>query len=305
MLKKVALTLMVVFAGSVTASAIELPPGAVMKDGSPVFDNLATAYTSNTFNEILGIYGLQLSPEATATIPGPYAKVADGMVMFNNNAMAYTPAQYHAILTAYGLQLSPEEVTAKLGWGNYATVKNGEIVFGQMATLYNQAEWISILSAYSLPTMAAPAPAVAGGPGDSDGDGVTDDKDACPGTPAGVQVDERGCWAMSSEVLFDFDKAVLKNEFKPTLDDTKKVFDAQPELKVQIEGHTDSIGTDAYNQKLSERRANAVKKYLVEQVGISADRLKAVGYGESRPAYSNDTKEGRSKNRRVEFSPMQ
>jgi OOP family OmpA-OmpF porin len=74
-------------------------------------------------------------------------------------------------------------------------------------------------------------------------------------------------------------------------------------MKVMIEGHADSTGPEAYNQKLSERRANAVMGYLVNSVGISKDRLTAVGYGESRPAYPNDTPENQAKNRRVEFTP--
>jgi OOP family OmpA-OmpF porin len=74
-------------------------------------------------------------------------------------------------------------------------------------------------------------------------------------------------------------------------------------MSVAIEGHADSTGPDAYNQKLSERRAKAVMAYLVNTVGIDPSRLTAVGYGESRPAYPNDTPENQAKNRRVEFTP--
>ena len=75
---------------------------------------------------------------------------------------------------------------------------------------------------------------------------------------------------------------------------------AYPWENAVLEGHTDSRGTDEYNIKLSQRRVNSIKKYLVEKLGISADRLTAIGYGESRPIASNDTDEGRQLNRRVQ-----
>ena len=141
-----------------------------------------------------------------------------------------------------------------------------------------------------------------GCPLDSDGDGVIDCKDKCPNTPKGVTVDERGCWVISCTVLFDFDSANLKSEAQAELDKAYEIIKAD-ELKIEIQGHTDSIGTEEYNQGLSERRANAVKSYLVEK-GIDEDRLTTMGFGESKPAASNDTKEGRMKNRRVEFKSM-
>ena len=300
MQKKTLFALLAMLAISVPAFSIELPQGA-----TPTFEKEITAYSSSyKFNDILAAYGLKMDPAAVSTVPVSYAKASGNDVVFNNNSIAYTPVQYHSILTAYGLELKPEAVTAELGdVTSYATVKNGDIVFGTTSVAYDGEEWTKILRAYSLPEVAAAPVVVAAGPGDEDGDGVTDDKDACPGTPKGIAVDERGCWALSSEVLFDFDKAVVKAEFYPFLNETKKIFDDYPTMRVQIDGHTDSVGTDAYNQKLSERRANAVKSYLIDKVGIEASRLKSVGYGESRPAFPNDTPENRSKNRRVEFTP--
>lgn len=301
MKKKTLFALLAMLAISMPAHSIELP-----KDATPTFEKASTAYASSyQYNDIMAAYGLTLAPEAVSGVPSSYAKVADDKVVFNNNSIAYTPAQYHTILTAYGLQLSPEAVSEKLGGvSSYAKVKDGEIVFGKDSIAYGGGEWTTILSAYSLPMEAAPAPvAVAMGPGDEDGDGVTDDKDACPGTPRGIAVDERGCWAMSNALLFAFDSSVIKKDFYPVLNETKKIFDEYPTMKVQIDGHADATGSDAYNQKLSERRANAVKQYLVNTVGIEAGRLTAVGFGESKPAYPNDTKENRAKNRRVEFTP--
>ena len=300
MQKKTLFALLAMLAISVPAFSIELPQGA-----TPTFEKESTAYSSSyKFNDILAAYGLKMDPAAVSTVPTSYAKAAGDEVVFNKTPVAYNPVQYHSILTAYGLELKPEAVSAKLGdVTSYATVKNDEIVFGTTSIAYDGEDWTTILSAYSLPEVAAAAVVVAAGPGDEDGDGVTDDKDACPGTPKGIAVDERGCWALSSEVLFDFDKSVVKAEFYPFLNDTKKIFDDYPTMRVQIDGHTDSVGTDAYNQKLSERRANAVKNYLINKVGIEASRLKAVGYGESRPAFPNDSAENRDKNRRVEFTP--
>ena len=300
MQKKTLLILLAMLAISMPALSIELPAGA-----TPTFAKSSTAYSSAyEFNSIMEAYGLKLDPSAVAGVPASYAKVMDDKIVFNNNSIAYTPPQYHSILTAYGLELKPEAVSEKLGGvSSYAKVNNGEIVFGDKSVAYGGAEWDAIMSAYSLPMVAAvPVPAVAL-PGDEDGDGVPDNKDACPGTPKGVAVDERGCWAISSDVLFDFDKAVVKKEYYPFLDKTKKIFDDYPTMKVQIDGYTDSIGTDAYNMKLSERRANAVRNYLINNVGIAADRLTVVGYGENNPAYPNDTKANRAKNRRVEFTP--
>jgi len=141
-------------------------------------------------------------------------------------------------------------------------------------------------------------------PMDSDGDGVTDDKDQCPNTPKGATVDARGCWTYAAVVLFDFNKAVIKSEAHPMLDEAVGILKKNPEINVEIDGHTDNMGPAAYNMTLSEKRANAVMKYLVDQ-GVKAERLTMKGFGLTKPAASNDTKAGRAKNRRVEFRPVQ
>ncbi len=142
-----------------------------------------------------------------------------------------------------------------------------------------------------------PAPCV-----DSDRDGVCDDADRCPNTPAGATVDARGCWALKGEVLFDFDSSVIKPKAYPLLDEVAKILDMNPGLKAIFEGHTDSVGAAAYNQRLPERRADAVMRYVLGR-GIPAGQVSAVGYGEQRPAASNDTEQGRAMNRRVEITP--
>lgn len=105
--------------------------------------------------------------------------------------------------------------------------------------------------------------------------------------------------ALTGGVHFAFDSSELTAEGKAILDDLVPGLQANPNMKVELAGHTCSIGSEAYNQGLSERRAKSVYNYLISK-GIAAERMTTVGYGETRPAYSNATEEGRSKNRRVE-----
>ena len=300
---------------SIPAVAIELMPEtagpvpsvyATVRDGSIVYERGATAYCPSTFNKILMAYGLALTPEAVANVPMSYAKTSGDSIFFPNDSIAYEPAGYHSIFTAYGLLLSPEEVSAKLGAISYARVVNDTIVFASGSTAYDPGELALILSAYHLPPPSSvPAPAPAPGPApaaDEDKDGVVDAQDKCPGTPAGATIDERGCWVLSSDYLFDFDKATIHSQYYSYLEEVVAVLNNNPTLSLEIQGHTDSVGTNEYNQGLSERRVQAVFAYLVDK-GIATSRLASVGFGEERPTASNDTDEGRAKNRRVELDP--
>ncbi|WP_043307352.1 OmpA family protein [Pseudomonas sp. ML96] len=102
------------------------------------------------------------------------------------------------------------------------------------------------------------------------------------------------------DVKFDFDKSKVKEESYGDIKNLADFMNQYPQTSTTVEGHTDSVGTDAYNQKLSERRANAVREVLVNQYGVGADRVGSVGYGESRPVADNATEAGRAVNRRVE-----
>jgi OOP family OmpA-OmpF porin len=135
--------------------------------------------------------------------------------------------------------------------------------------------------------------------GDSDGDGVPDERDSCPGTPGGVKVNAAGCWELSG-VFFDSDQAVIKDP--RALDEAVAAMKADPGLTGEVHGHTDSTASAPYNQRLSEARATAVRDYFIRQ-GIAPERIRAVGFGETRPAASNDTMEGRARNRRAEIHP--
>jgi OOP family OmpA-OmpF porin len=147
---------------------------------------------------------------------------------------------------------------------------------------------------------------------DDDGDGVNNCDDKCPGSQAGQAIGPDGCPVPLTidlkGVNFDFDKATLRPDAVAILDEAIAILGKYPDLKVEVAGHTDSIGTEQYNQGLSERRAQTVYDYLTGH-GIDAGRLVGPnGYGESRPIAPNtnedgsDNPEGRAKNRRTELN---
>ena len=144
---------------------------------------------------------------------------------------------------------------------------------------------------------------------DNDGDGFLDKDDKCPNekgeAPDGcphyklVVVTEKKI-ELKQTVYFDFNKATIRPVSYALLDDVAKALADHPKIQVEIQGHTDSVGDDNYNLKLSQKRAEAVKAYLVGK-GIDESRMVPKGYGESVPIASNMTKAGRDQNRRVEF----
>lgn len=142
-----------------------------------------------------------------------------------------------------------------------------------------------------------------GCPLDSDNDGVFDYQDRCPNTLAGAQVDENGCQLKMNLVLqFGTDKAEILERHTPELGKAVKFIKQYPGQKIMIAGHTDSVGAAGYNKQLSQRRADAVKNYLVKEAGLNGKKLVTKGFGEDKPLASNDTAAGRQQNRRVELS---
>ena len=134
---------------------------------------------------------------------------------------------------------------------------------------------------------------------DSDGDGVCDTADKCPNTPAGAKVDKVGCpLEQTLKLLFDFDSAELRPESLTELERLVTFMGDVPFATALIEGHTDSVGTEEYNQRLSDRRAKAVFDYLTSR-GVDPARLSSIGHGELKPIADNATAEGRQMNRRV------
>ncbi|MFJ4392251.1 OmpA family protein [Pseudomonas soli] len=175
---------------------------------------------------------------------------------------------------------------------------------------------------------AGVAGAIAGGlicyaqDGDEDGDGVFDRRDRCPDTPAGTQVNHMGCPLPQypatapqpepaatpevitlddqGQVLFAFDSAELTQGAQQRLQGLLPKLNDPSVASVKVIGFTDSVGSDSYNQRLSERRASGVAEYLISQ-GLAPSKVTSQGRGESEPVADNDTDEGRSRNRRVEL----
>lgn len=191
---------------------------------------------------------------------------------------------------------------------------------------------------YAFGSAAKPAPMeMAAEDGDADNDSVPDSADQCPGTPAGIEVDGRGCPKdddgdgvynymddcpnttdrraridargcyvrlerkvnITLNVEFDFDSSDPRDEHTGEVRKVANFMQEHPHSSVVMEGHTDSMGAAEYNQGLSERRANTIADMLVEKFDISPDRVSSVGYGETQPTSTNDTEEGRQHNRRV------
>ncbi len=144
---------------------------------------------------------------------------------------------------------------------------------------------------------------------DTDQDEVLNDDDRCPGTPFGVKVDERGCAivekksqlvVLPGDVTFASNESVLTPQAETTLDELVNQAETHLIQKIEVVGHTDSIGEEDYNQRLSEQRAESVADYL-KMLGVSSDKITQWGYGEHQPVESNDTNIDRARNRRVEL----
>lgn len=142
---------------------------------------------------------------------------------------------------------------------------------------------------------------------DSDGDGIPDECDRCPNTPVGDRVDSFGCSIFEEDqvileidILFDFDKAIVKPQYLSQVQELADYLKRFIHTKVTIAGHTDDRGSYAYNQRLSERRAQAVADLLSERYGIEAKRIKTVGYGKTQPRATGTSDEVRARNRRIE-----
>ncbi|MEO9275515.1 OmpA family protein [Marinomonas sp. 5E14-1] len=141
---------------------------------------------------------------------------------------------------------------------------------------------------------------------DEDRDGVITARDLCPNTPIGSVVDNNGCPSQTTKllsvelnILFDFGKADIQSRFYPELKKLASFLKSHPTSTVIIEGHTDDRGSEELNEALSQKRATAITDVLVDSFRIKQERVKGIGYGESRPISDNDTEEGREKNRRV------
>jgi outer membrane protein OmpA-like peptidoglycan-associated protein len=138
-------------------------------------------------------------------------------------------------------------------------------------------------------------------------------KDQCPNEPGSTTVEPLGCPAkpalaiitdcevkIAQQIHFEYNKDKIRPESFPILDAVAEILNKNPDVKLEVQGHTDNRGSAAYNKNLSNRRSASVRKYLVAK-GIAVDRLTSAGYGFDRPIVDNSTEQNRALNRRVQF----
>ncbi len=293
---------------------------ATVRDGGISFGRNPTAYSPDLMHEILTAYGLCLSPSdvTSGDVPSSYAVVKDGNIIFGKVGTAYSPDVFNGILNAYELC---EQPVADAGPADSdgdgvpdhldrcPNTPRGVQVDSRGCPLDSDGDGVPdyldrcpntprgvLVDAQGCPLEAGEEPL------DSDGDGVPDHRDQCPGTPQGAVVNEVGCWVVGN-LLFDYDKAEIRPQYYSDLDQVVRVLKRNPGMQVEIQGHTDNVGSKNYNLPLSLRRAKSVANYLIRH-GIAQDRLSVKGYWFSRPVAPNTTPEGRQKNRRVEIHPI-
>jgi len=245
-------------------------------------------------------------PAARAILQGNPGRVALIVVTDSENILqgrAFTTVQKLSYFLGGRLCIYPIQVDryvaghrvvdelVKVGGCGFSVYADEIATPNAMAAYVNQI----FLASAAAPVAQAPVSVVV----DSDGDGVPDSRDKCPNTPKGVKVNAVGCWELNG-AFFDSDQAVIKDT--RALDEAVAILKANPNLTGEVQGHTDSTASAEYNQKLSEARARAVRDYFIRQ-GIAPVRIRAIGFGETRPAVSNETLEGRALNRRVELHP--
>jgi outer membrane protein OmpA-like peptidoglycan-associated protein len=208
-----------------------------------------------------------------------------------------------------GLKINLFDETSLFTTGQYRVPVTNETTVHHF--FYNLGIASPITKKKEVKIIPPPPPPVVEAPKDTDGDGITDDKDKCPNLAGTVA--NQGCPEVSQEIVtktayaarnifFETGKATLLKKSYPALSEVAKILSDNPQLKLAIDGHTDNVGNDAFNQDLSEKRAAAVKTYLVSK-GVDESRLAATGYGETQPVADNKTTAGRQKNRRVEMKP--
>lgn len=185
------------------------------------------------------------------------------------------------------------DVSAKLGFIYFFGTQKAEI---------KRSEPVKVAAVVAPVAVVAPTAEL-----DSDNDGVLDSKDNCANTPATDKVNELGCTVFTEaqdtvELLINFDsnKAVVKEKYKPIMVKVAKFMAAYPDLSLTIKGHSSAKGSAAYNQTLSAKRAQAVVDVLINDFGVDASRLSAIGYGESELLNTDNTAEAHEQNRRIE-----
>lgn len=242
----------------------------------------------------------------------------DGLYYFSGQAEKWQPFVLMGVghATADTPRSDSKETQGALGAGiRYAFTDNWSLRADARAIHgFDDSTWdgmVNVGISYAFGRLASPTPATAPVEAqpvakDSDGDGVIDQNDRCLNTPAGVSVNSEGCvLTRSKQVSFDLslrfahDSDVVEAYDSNEMQRVAAYLSEHGGAKAVVEGHTDNTGNADYNKTLSERRAMAVEKLLVQKYGVSAGRLDSSGFGEERPIADNNTLEGRHANRRV------
>ncbi len=216
-------------------------------------------------------------------IGSPLTKVQDLKEMYGDRVCLYTIFVGNTAEGEYELRELAREV--KCGFS---------VTADEIASSENMADFVKKVFLTASPKQVRDI--------DSDGDGIYDKDDECPDTPQGAMVDSRGCWVVKG-ITFEYKKWDIKEEYNLSLDNIVNVLQKNPDMHIRIEGHTDNIGSMEYNIDLSQKRAEAIKNYLVRN-GIDESRISTVGFGYKKPIASNDTEKGRALNRRAEIVPI-
>jgi len=299
-------------AESVSKNKTELFYGMEKYNSAALADKLALVTTPGGTSPLdVALNAMQKDFEGLSGVHNAVVLITDGLDMESGlNEVQDLKDKYGSSICIYPIQLGTDaEATnflsevAKIGECGFLTNAKDLMTSDAMAAFVEKVFLERTGAAPAAPAAPAVAPATSS-PSmkkDSDGDGIYDDQDQCPGTPIGAKVNAVGCWTLDN-VLFDYDKSVIKPEAYPLLDEVVVILEKNPIMSVELQGHTDNIGDKPYNMALSMRRSNAVANYLVDK-GILRNRLATTGFGFEKPVALNGTDFGRSLNRRVELHP--
>lgn len=247
------------------------PAGNAIKDANNLL------LTSGGQNAVI------LVSDGEQLIGSPLTKVQNLKEMYGDRVCLYTIFVGNTAEGKYELRELAREVTCGFS-----------VTADEIASSENMADFVKKVFLTAVPKQVRDI--------DSDGDGVYDKDDECPDTPQGAMVDSRGCWVVKG-ITFEYKKWDIKEEYNLNLDNIIDVLQKNPDMHIRIEGHTDNIGSMEYNIDLSQKRAQAIKNYLVRG-GIHESRISTIGFGYKKPIAPNDTEKGRSLNRRAEIVPI-
>lgn len=280
---------------SAPTSSLSVLPGAITSGETATLSWTSKDATNCDIQPNIGAVNTQGSMTISPSTDTSYYLSCTGPGGTSNSSANVTVAAMKASAPTSSLSVTPVSVTrgetATLNWNSQnATNCDLQPGIGRVETQGSKEITPVADTSYTL---------TCSGPG---GGTSTSTANVSVVAPASVVLNPDKEESVNLLVEFDTNKAVVKPEFYPNVDAVGDFMKKYPTVSMTVEGHTDNVGKNAYNQKLSQRRAQAVKKYIVDKFGIDAKRIKAVGYGETKPIDTNKTEEGRYHNRRVQAS---